>query len=256
MNHIRPVFLKLAFTVSMLLLASIAVTPAKANLVTFDFTGAVDTIGSNIVGAPSDGSLFKGNSLPSNSVQTSISLSGSYTFDPLTLNSSGFAPIGMYNNSISSLNFTLSPAPGSLVTSIYNYTSGGILHPIAPNFIVVQNNLLGQDVYQVQTPFSGAAVGPIGSVRPASTFSIDYGNTVLTTFSDTLLPTTPPSLNVGSFGQFKIIFDGGDGSVITGRITNLVASPLPPAVILFGAGLVALVGLGAGSWRQRKNGLA
>ena len=48
MNHIRPVFLKLALTVSMLLLASIAVTPANATLVTFAFEGTVDRIGANL----------------------------------------------------------------------------------------------------------------------------------------------------------------------------------------------------------------
>ena len=37
---------------------------------------------------------------------------------------------------------------------------------------------------------------------------------------------------------------------------GVTAVPLPPAVILFGAGLVALVGLGARSWRQRNGGLA
>jgi len=31
---------------------------------------------------------------------------------------------------------------------------------------------------------------------------------------------------------------------------------LPATVILFGAGLVALVGLGAGSWRLKKNSFA
>jgi heme A synthase len=43
---------------------------------------------------------------------------------------------------------------------------------------------------------------------------------------------------------------------VSGVLTALTAVPLPAAVILFGAGLVALVGLGAGSWRQKKNSLA
>ena len=78
-------------------------------------------------------------------------------------------------------------------------------------------------------------------------------------FSDNSLPTTPPGLGgIGDRTSFQINFEGGVGSTVRGNISSLtlVANPLPPAVILFGAGLVALVGLGAGSWRQRKNGLA
>ena len=41
MTHIRHIFLKRAFTASMLLWASIAVTPAMAAPVTFAFTGVV-----------------------------------------------------------------------------------------------------------------------------------------------------------------------------------------------------------------------
>ena len=39
-------------------------------------------------------------------------------------------------------------------------------------------------------------------------------------------------------------------------MTWLTAVTLSAVVILFGAGLVALAGLGAGSWRQRENHLA
>ena len=74
-------------------------------------------------------------------------------------------------------------------------------------------------------------------------------------FASTSLPNSPPQVVcLGCEGQFRVFFS--DNGVVTGQINNfhMVANPLPPAVILFGAGLVALIGLGAGSWRQKKNG--
>jgi len=44
--------------------------------------------------------------------------------------------------------------------------------------------------------------------------------------------------------------------VVRGELTSLTAVSLPAAVILFGAGLMALVDLGAGSCRKKKNSLA
>jgi len=78
-------------------------------------------------------------------------------------------------------------------------------------------------------------------------------------FSNDHLPTTPPSLSSFATNSWRILFE--DPSThqarLIGTITTLTAAvPLPAAVILFGAGLVALVGLGAGSWRQKKNSLA
>ena len=76
-------------------------------------------------------------------------------------------------------------------------------------------------------------------------------------FGSDALPTTVPS--IGSFNDFnrwRLVFGPGNGIVVRGDLTALTAVPLPAAVILFGAGLVALVGLGAGSWRRKSNSLA
>ena len=74
-------------------------------------------------------------------------------------------------------------------------------------------------------------------------------------FGSTALPTTPPSLSSFATKTFRVIFAGGVHSIVQGTLTSLTAVPLPATVILFGAGLVALAGLGAGSWRQRRNDL-
>ena len=253
MNHIRPVFLKLAFTVSMLLLASIAVTPAKANLVTFAFEGTVETIGSALL-AP--GTTFGINSTPI----IPMFLSGSYSFESTTPNGiNGIPQLGVYSSSISNLTFHVregSAAP------FYSNTPPPP-DPSTPNVIIVQNDFLNgvADVYQVKMHFSGPAV----NTHAASSFTIDQlsvsppnNPSLANPFSDNSLPTTPPGLgDLGQNTSFQIIFTGTEATV-RGNISSLtlVANPLPPAVILFGAGLVALVGLGAGSWRQRKNGLA
>ena len=249
MNHIRPVFLKLAFTVSMLLLASIAVTPAKANLVTFAFEGTVETIGSALLLDPL--STFGTNSTPI----IPMFLSGSYSFESTTPNGiSGIPQLGVYSSSISNLTFHVregSAAP------FYSNTPPPP-DPSTPNVIIVQNDFLAGagDVYQVKMHFSGPAV----NAHAASSFTIDHLSVFpANPFSDNSLPTTPPGLGgIGDQTSFQINFEGGLGSTVRGNISSLtlVANPLPPAVILFGAGLVALVGLGAGSWRQRKNGLA
>lgn len=63
-------------------------------------------------------------------------------------------------------------------------------------------------------------------------------------------PTTVPSLS--SFlttNQWRLVFAPGGGGV-QGMLTSLTAVPLPAAVLLFGAGLISLVGLGAGGLRN------
>ncbi len=49
--------------------------------------------------------------------------------------------------------------------------------------------------------------------------------------------------------QWRLDF-GGAGNYVVGSLAHLTAVPLPAAVILFGAGLISLVGLGAGGLRN------
>lgn len=63
-------------------------------------------------------------------------------------------------------------------------------------------------------------------------------------------PTTVPSLSsFGSTNQWRLVFGPGN-QVVRGMLTSLTTVPLPAAVILFGAGLISLVGLGAGGLRN------
>ncbi len=100
-------------------------------------------------------------------------------------------------------------------------------------------------------PFSGVAVN--GRNPLAFGFNLT-GNS--SAFGSNAVPTTPPSLSFFNTETFRVLFTGGGRSIVTGTLTSLTAVPLPAAVILFGAGLVALVGLGAGSWRQKENSIA
>jgi hypothetical protein len=67
---------------------------------------------------------------------------------------------------------------------------------------------------------------------------------------------SPPSVSsfddpFDELNDFRLVF--GPDSVaggVSGVVTSLTAVPLPAAVLLFGAGLIALVGLGAGGLRN------
>ena len=113
-------------------------------------------------------------------------------------------------------------------------------------------NLPSADTYTLTAPFSGISVNG----KSPNFFEIQLKDTSHTAFSNDSLPTTPPSL--ASFGTktFRLVFSGGGQTTVSGVLTSLTAVPLPAAVLLFGGGLIALAGLGAGGWRNRKNALA
>ena len=235
MNDIRPVFLKLAFTASMLLSASTAITPATAAPVTFAFSGAVSDVASGLF---TPGGNFNG----------SQKLSGFYTFDDATSDSNPSARIGRYNDTITALTVHLGPAVGSP-----SYTA--TLGPETPgnnNFIHVRNQPSGVDGYEVRAPVTGPSVNGFSPLY----FRIELIDPSHTVFGNDSLPTTPPSLSSFATNTWRLVFTDGNGNARMQGSVAITAVPLPAAVILFGAGLVALVGLGAGSWRQRKNTIA
>ena len=117
--------------------------------------------------------------------------------------------------------------------------------------VVIKDRLNGLDRLIVT---ENAPIGPIGSLVP-SFFDIKLRG-LAGTLSDDALPTTPPDISsvFTNFNQWRLVF--GPAATVAGTVTNMTAVPLPAAMILFGAGLIALVGLGAGSWRKRNNSLA
>ena len=283
MQRTRSGFLMLAVTASMLLWASIAVTPAMAAVVTYKFTGSVDTISSNLLGNGSDLGI-SGSGTRGNSIDTITPFTGSYTFDTTAGSSTEISPnvfkytgtISQFqfiihgNSAVQSVDYTNAPSTIDPLNTIFvghgaaTPGAGTILGFTDPNPATREG--LPLDSYQVVTSFSGApAVGGLGSVTADHLeFNYIHNNTNHPDFpfSNTSLPVTPPGLswidNHNRVARLNIFFSGGTGSVVDVRIDDIqrVVTPLPPAVILFGAGLVALIGLGAGSWRQRKNGLA
>ena len=206
----------LGITVGLLLCASIATPPASAALITFNFTGDVTQV-QNLADPPF-------------SVSTGT-MSGFFTAESL-------------------------PSDGSYVVTNFSVTVQGQNYTNAGPFSGVQitNGTPGQDRFDLTVPtLTGPSIdadpGP-GTVPPAD-FLMELstlGGTSVWDFN--ALPTTMPSIS--SFDhktEWRLNFTPG---FVRGDITSLTAVPLPTAVLLFGAGLVALIGLGARNWQQRR----
>ena len=127
------------------------------------------------------------------------------------------------------------------------------------NSIVVTNNNPFQpgEYYDVRAGFLGTTLNPLDQGVFFLILSEGAGG-----FFDsvTSLPTTPPSLNsfASQLAGFAYIPNGlnfGDFVHVNIESLTLAPVPLPPAAILFGAGLLVLVGLGARNWRQKQRTL-
>lgn len=218
----------LALSLGIILSGLVVSGTAGAAPMQFSFTGIV--LGSNVNLSP-----------PFGIGQT---MSGFFTVDSLlnaSTDSNPSANIARYNNHITNLSVTIG------TSTPYNATFG------QPNNNITIRNLPAFDsaALVVNTLTSGAQVNGFTPTR----FDITLVDGTAGVFNSQY-PTTVPSLS--SFlttNQWRLVFAPG-GRVVQGALTSLTAVPLPAAVILFGAGLVALAGLGAGSWRQRKNGVA
>ncbi|HSL05682.1 MAG TPA: hypothetical protein VK901_19335 [Nitrospiraceae bacterium] len=188
--------------------------PSEASLVTFSFDGSIGEVGGVLFPTLGTGSM-----------------SGTVTFDSAT------DPVvpgtGIYLNSITALNLNVNGRP-------FSYAPGA-------NGIVIMNSppMGGSDSV---TAFSSVTGMAINGVIPTS-FQVSLSDPSGRVFSDLSLTTTPPSLNSFARNQWRLNFSGV-GNYVVGSLAHLTAVPLPAAVLLFGAGLISLVGLGAGGLRN------
>ena len=239
MNYIRHVFPMLAFTASMLLGVSIAVTPATASIITYSFNGPVTSV-QNKLNPP-----FFVDTTNTTAMFGSMTVNGDVDHDSNANHRFGVYTITAFNVNIEGKDYGLG----------------------SDNLVVIRNGLPGQDrfIVSVSSPTGPNVVPPTGPVLHPNLFEIILHapggpGGIGTAFNSDALPASmPPSINsvFNLKNQWRLVFEPG-GKQLKGFISSVTASvvPLPAAVILFGAGLVALVGLGAGSWRKMKNSLA
>ncbi len=194
--------------------------PSEASLVTFSFGGSISEVG---------GVLFP-------TVGTGA-MSGNITFD------TGTAPTvpgtGLYLNSITGLNLNIGGR-------MFSYAAGA-----NGMFVLNSPSLGGVDSLSAISTVTG---GAINGVLPTS-FQFSLSDPSGNAFGNESLPTTPPSLSAFARNQWRLNF-GGTGNYIVGSLAHLTAVPLPAAVLLFGAGLISLVGLGAGGLRNLRGARA
>jgi hypothetical protein len=196
---------------------------AHAALVTYSFTGGVSTI---------SGALL------SPTMNLTSPVAGSFQFDTATGGVGGNYPGAVKAMTVAIGGYTSSFAPGAnAVTISQNVNLGG--------------GLMG-DRWKLVT----AAMGPEFNGFTPLSFDLQVDREGGGLFSDTSLQ-NPPSISsalppVVTATRWRLMFESLDGNVVTvrGTLNSLIATPLPAAVILFGAGLISLVGLGAGGLRN------
>lgn len=202
---------------------SVPVTAAQAALVTYSFTGGV----SNISGI-----------LLSPSMNLTSPVSGSFQFDNAT-NGSG----GAY------------PAVTAFTVTIGGYTS--TFAPGANAVTVSMNTSLGGGMFGDRWKLESAVTGTQVNGFSPSSFDLRLDREGGGLFANTNLQ-NPPSLNALTATRWRLVFEDSDGNLLNvrGALNSLTAVPLPAAVLLFGAGLISLVGLGAGGLRNLRGAKA
>lgn len=194
---------------------SVPITAAHAALVTYSFTGNID----------GDPAGF-------------LPISGSFRFDNATVGSGG-----VFNGTVKDFAFNMSFNGSAIYTSSFK--------PGANAITISQNIPMGSgsgDRWALATAASGDPL-----VDGSTPFSFDLrfnriGGGLNPNIQD---PPSLGNLNGGS-ARWRLLFEDADGvpGAWVGSITSLTAVPLPAAVLLFGAGLISLVGLGAGGLRN------
>jgi len=205
-------------------LLAVGLAPVHAANISFSFSGSISDVQGGVFTSGGGGANGFGSSLP---------LTGSLTFNSATGDVLAGDPTwGLYPNAIQNMtlkvgNYTTTFSPGSSLMQVINNPGLG------DTFKLTLNGLAGNTVNGLTpTMFELELVNPNGNA-----------------FANDHLPTTPPSLSSFASNQWRLVFSGV-GNRVQGALTSLV--PLPAAVWLFGAGLIALVGLGSRGLSSRK----
>lgn len=220
--------LGLGLIMSGVLSLSVTLAPAIAAPVTFQFSGQLTSL--------------IGGGLTAAGFSVGQSFVGSYTFESTSSNVYDANPNKAIYNALTSLTATIG-----------SYTVTLVPDPDLRE-IQIHNNLGSsisrRDAYIVGSRVTGAVVNGLSPVD----FFIDLIDPSHTAFDSDALPSSPPNLSSfatkrASFGFFS---GAPENSLLHGEIHSLTAVPVPAAVLLFGTGLTALIGLGAGSWRRKQ----
>lgn len=148
---------------------------------------------------------------------------------------------------------------GAVTGFTINFGAGLYTASFAPgaNAVTISQNIPMGNVTGERWALVSTATGSnLNGYRPFSfDLRLDRPGTGL--FTDTSLQ-DPPTIggihdpNPPVTGRWRLFFEDADGrpAAYLGSISSLTAVPLPAAVLLFGAGLISLVGLGAGGLRN------
>jgi hypothetical protein len=191
---------------------------AHAALVTYSFQGTVGSV---------SGALRS--TLPAGS-----SMLGTFSYNTVPSGTTG-----RYMDAVQSLSFTIG---GNSVA----------LDPMGDTNIIRITDSSSGDLWRLRTSVTGDPGDPIGAgvFKPVD-FRLDLANEDGDAFTGKAL-NNPPSLDSLTSTHWRLVFENMDGKTVRvqGVLNSLTAVPLPAAVILFGAGLISLVGLGAGGLRN------
>ena len=198
---------------------SVPVTAAQAALMTYSFAGNLD--------GDSTGSF---------------QIDGLFKYESSTVGSGG-----VFNGTVKDYNFNLRflgpSGPQLLYTS--SFSAGA-------NAVTISKNIpLGGgigDRWELVTAASGDSLSDGSTPFSFGLRLNQIGEGLNLNVQD---PPGLGSLNGGS-ARWRLLFEDADGvpGAYVGNISSLTAVPLPAAVLLFGAGLISLVGLGAGGLRN------
>lgn len=219
MDALGGVVRSLGMAAGLLLSSGVVMTPAMAALITYNFTGDVIGVDSQLA------SQFN----------ISQTMSGS-----MTVNSTNINPHPNVGTHIAQ---DFKAMIGTYTVTAMGPFAGGIglgvgTGQFSDSFTLASSDAVNGNMVNSLIP------------RQFEMFLVGPPNTL----SSDALPNPAPS--VASFtarNQFFLTFfrPGSEEYSVNGVVTSLTAVPLPAAALLFGGGLVALAGLGAGGFRRR-----